>query len=283
MVRENINTKQEVNSMGELMKIEPIQQQVALSGQFDKSQVELLKTTICKGASDDELKFFISVCQKTGLDPFSRQIYSIPRGGQRTIQVSVDGLRAIADKSGRYAPGRPTEYKKDDSGSLESATAYVKKQTDDGTWHEIGVTAFLSEYNAKNNIWKQYTYQMLSKCAECLALRKAFPVQLSGLYGQEEMGNAREDTSNVKPLYTEQAKPIISTEQAIELANILKDTSPSCQARFNEYLKNSLKIDILDEILEENFEKIKKNLIKERDHYQKGLAEKEMQNVEVKE
>ena len=117
--------------MSALAKIESIQQVPAMA--FDETQIRLLKNTICKGSSDDELRFFISVCQKTGLDPFSRQIYSIPRGGQRTIQTSVDGLRAIADRTGRYSPGKATEYTYDKEGHLFSATAYVKKQTLDGS------------------------------------------------------------------------------------------------------------------------------------------------------
>ena len=264
--------------MTSLAKIEPINTSCS---QFDQIQLQLLKTTICKGASDEELRFFISVCQKTGLDPFSRQIYSIPRGGQRTIQVSVDGLRAIADRTGRYAPGRPTEYIHD-NGNLISATAYVKKQTDDGTWHEIGVTAFWSEYNAKNNIWKQYSYQMLSKCAECLALRKAFPAQLSGLYGQEEMSQSETgkeynfDKNNVKPLYIEENK--LSIKQVMELQSILNECSPEFQKQAISFLPKKYKVSILDEVPETEYEYLKETFLVKQNQYQKELVQAEINN-----
>src|SRR6185369_15855724 len=107
--------------MTALTKVEKTQ--IATS-HFDEKQVELIKNSICKGASNEELQFFLMACQRTGLDPFARQIYSVPRGGQRTIQTSVDGFRLIADRSGKYAPGREPTYEYDKSGNLMSATSY---------------------------------------------------------------------------------------------------------------------------------------------------------------
>jgi phage recombination protein Bet len=275
--------------MTSLSKIEPIH---SPSKHFDESQLNLIKTTICKGASDDELKFFISVCQRTGLDPFSKQIYSIARGGQRTIQVSIDGLRAIADRTGKYAPGKPTIYAHDPNGNLLSATAFVKKQTDDGTWHEIGVTAFWSEYNAKTNVWKQYSYQMLSKCAESLALRKSFPAQLSGLYAKEEISDEELDKAtiqtiskntqkeiDVKPLYIEK----LSIKQVIDLQTILNGCDPEYKEKVNSFLPKRYSVQILDDVPETEYEILKSAFIKNKDIYQKKLAEQEMEIKAVNE
>ena len=176
--------------MSALTKIEPN----ILNLSQDK--IDLIKQTVCKGASDQELQLFFHVCQSTGLDPMLKQIYSIPRGEQRTIQVSIDGLRLVAERTKRYSPGKESTYVYKEDGSLFSATSYIKKQTQDGTWHEVAATAMLCEYNPGNNaFWKKMAHVMLAKCAEALALRKAFPAEMSGIYVQEEMAQADVDAS----------------------------------------------------------------------------------------
>ena len=78
---------------------------------FSPSQIELMKHTICRGASNEEFEMFLYQCNRTGLDPFARQIYSIERRefrdgrwiATRTVQLSIDGLRLVAERSNKYA------------------------------------------------------------------------------------------------------------------------------------------------------------------------------------
>ena len=154
----------------------------------DPKTLELIKKTYCKNISNDEFEVFLLICKSSGLNPFKRQIYAIQRGGQMTIQTSIDGYRLIAERTGCYAPGKEPTYEMGEHLPI-SATAFVKKRTSDGFWHEIGATAYWDEYAQKNSpFWSRMPRLMLSKCAESLALRRAFPNELSGIYTEDEMG-----------------------------------------------------------------------------------------------
>ena len=155
------------------------------------SQTQLIKDTVCKGATDEEFKLFLHICVKTGLDPLMKQIYSIGIAGKRCVIVSIDGLRLLAERSKKYAPGKPTLFSYDKDGKILSATAFVKKMTPDGSWHEISATAFFAEYfKPSNPMWKNMGHAMIAKCAEALALRKGWPADMSGLNTKEEMDQA---------------------------------------------------------------------------------------------
>jgi len=185
-------------------------------------QLTTWTNTYMKGATPDELVLFANVCKRAGLSPEMKQIYPVPRWDSKlgknvfSFQTSIDGFRLIAERTGRYAPGKQADYLYNDKNEVISATAYVKKCTLDGTWHEVAVTAFYDEYVQKTKdghatqFWDRMPHVMLSKCAESLALRKAFPAELSGLYTQEEMAQAHveEDKPKNLPIHEDQVKEI---------------------------------------------------------------------------
>jgi phage recombination protein Bet len=207
---------------------------------FDAKKLELLKTTICKGATDDEIELFLHAYQRTGLDPFMRQIYAVKRWDKvtnkmvMTIQTGIDGYRLIAERTGKYSPGREPFFVYGNDGQIISATAYIKKQTTDNTWHEVAATAFFSEYCQKDKngqptrFWQQMGHTMIAKCAEALALRKAFPGDLSGIYTSEEMQQAEVEVKEVEsepiavPEKPKNKKVPISAEQAKIILHMLK-------------------------------------------------------------
>lgn len=158
---------------------------------FSQAQVELIKATIMSGKTtptDNDLALFGLVCQRTGLDPFSKQIYAIERAGKWTFQLGIDGLRAIAERSGSYAGSDEplfdeglTQYECEAQGRKAPSVCKVT------VWRIIqgqrcafvGVTKFseyVQSYNGKpSGLWEKMPYAMLAKTAESQALRKAFP------------------------------------------------------------------------------------------------------------
>jgi phage recombination protein Bet len=188
-------------------------------------KIALLKRTICDGASDDELELFVAQCRRTGLDPFVRQIHAVKRWDRQTdrnlmtIQVGIDGLRLIAERTGNYAPGQDTEYLYDKAGGLIKATAYVKKWVH-GEWHVVPGSALWAEYcqtkkdGAPMAMWAKLPHVMLEKCAEARALRRAFPQETSGLYIHEEMAQA--DSEPPVPRAQAPANPFPPQRQATQ-------------------------------------------------------------------
>jgi phage recombination protein Bet len=166
--------------MSELMKIE-----------FKPEQIQLIKNTIAKDASDDELKLFLYQCQRTGLDPMTRQIYFMKRSGKVTIQTSIDGFRVIAERSGDYGGQDEPVFVKEDNDMYCKVTVY-RFRGDVRYPAAVGV-AYWKEYcppNGQDFMWKKMPHTMLAKVAEALALRKAYPQDLSGLYTGDEMQQA---------------------------------------------------------------------------------------------
>lgn len=176
----------------ELMKID-----------FTQDQIDLIKSQIAPKATNDELKLFIHQAKRTGLDPLARQIYAIHRKqngvDKMTIQTSIDGFRVIAERSGDYA-GQDEPVFETDNGKPVKATVKVYRFRGDTRYCAAVGVAYWGEYVPLYNgnpsgLWAKMPHTMLAKVAEALALRKAYPQDLSGLYTAEEMNQADPKTS----------------------------------------------------------------------------------------
>jgi len=222
--------------------------------QFNTQQVDLIKRTICKGASDDELQLFMHVCKRTKLDPFARQIYAVKRWDSRekrevmAIQTSIDGFRLIAERNGQYAGQLGPFWSDgklyplyDSEGRLIgedfrwlsawiSATppaaarvGALRRDFKEPCW---GVATYSSycqtnKDGGPSNLWAKMPEVMLAKCAESLALRKAFPNELSDVYTEEEMQQA-ETVSPLALAVEKHAETIVAIKEGIASGQLFK-------------------------------------------------------------
>jgi phage recombination protein Bet len=180
-------------------------------------QVQLISSTIAPGCTNDELRLFAYACQRTGLDPFSRQIYAIKRGNKLTIQAGIDGLRAIAERTGQldgsetYWCGEEGDWRDVWLSSKPPAAAKTIVHRKGSNHAFVGVARF-ADYNAGQGLWSKMPAAMIAKCSEALALRKAFPADMSGVYTTDEMQQA-------------DAEPVTVTTESVPALPARKDTS----------------------------------------------------------
>jgi phage recombination protein Bet len=216
---------------------------LALTSEQDNwtpTQVAALKQLGLTGASEGDMKVFHHYCQRTGLDPFARQIYMISRGGKFTIQSSIDGLRIVAQRSGNYGGQTPAEWCGQDGVWKDvwlEATPPVAARIGvyyKDTPHPTYAVAKWDSYNAGSPIWKKMPDLMLSKCAEALALRKAFPNDLSGIYTNDEMQQADKEEPKAATIKADapgkqmvDAEVVEPTEHELKRALILINSVPS--------------------------------------------------------
>lgn len=159
-----------------------------VNGEMTPQQMELIKSTVAKGATRDELQLFLYRCQHMGLDPLKPgQIHFVKYGsGPGTIVVGLDGFRSKAAKTGKHV-GTKRGVLRDANELCQGAWCEVYRRD----WeHPSRVEVSLKEYNKHHGPWQTMPETMIQKVAEVAALRMAFPDELGGLYSFDEMDSA---------------------------------------------------------------------------------------------
>jgi len=167
---------------------------------WSKEQIELIKRTVAKGASDDELKLFLHLASRYDLDPFTRQIWFIKYGDDAHIFTGRDGFLHIAHRSGAFNGMQTTlreepigfeikfynkrekkvEVLKRPSQFVAVCTVYRKDMSE-----PFVCEVWESEYSTGQGLWPTKRRVMIQKVAEASTLRRAFDI--SGLYLPEEV------------------------------------------------------------------------------------------------
>lgn len=208
---------------------------------FTQEQLNLIKTQIAKDATNDELKLFLYQCQRTGLDPLTRQIYCVKRAGKMTIQTSIDGFRVIAQRSGDYAGQDEPAFTYTESGEILKCSVTVYKFAPNGQRYPaaVGVAFYREYYPNPQMLQKSLAHTMIAKTAEALALRKAFPQDLSGLYTTEEMNQAA--PAPTEEMKEELVASLIDLNMDDEKRKLAYDSIMNCQD-LNQFKKIKLRL-----------------------------------------
>lgn len=195
---------------------------------YNAAQLDLIRRTVAADCNKDEFDLFCTVVRNTGLDPFRKQIYALvynkDNNAKRRMSIitGIDGMRAVAARSGRYRPDEDEpsfEYDaelKGHTNPLGLVKASVRiwiKDIGSAEWRPVAGWAYWDEFAPVADEWaydeqkgkRQPTGKlklegqwpkmgrvMLAKCAEAQALRRAFPEDLSSVYEAAELDQARD-------------------------------------------------------------------------------------------
>lgn len=182
-----------------------------MRGGMSQEQIGLIKRTICANATDDELQLFVAQCNKTGLDPFARQIYAIKRYDSQKgcdvmgIQYAIDGFRLIAERTGKYAGQLGPWYCGPDGVWVDvwlrpeapcaAKVGILRSDFKEPVYATANYRSFVqtTRDGKPTKFWLKMPEVQLAKCAESQGLRKAFPQELGGAYTGEEMAQSTND------------------------------------------------------------------------------------------
>lgn len=143
--------------------------QLAHHGDYTGAQLALIKRTVAKDTNGDEFDLFMAVARMKALDPFSKQISAIvfnkdkPDKRNMSIITTIDGMRAIAARSGRYRPDEDEpEFTYDPD--LKSSTnplglvkakvrIWIADSQRDGGWKPATGVAYWDEFAPVKDEW----------------------------------------------------------------------------------------------------------------------------------
>lgn len=169
-----------------------------------------------ENVTSQEVKMFLRLCQSQRLNPFTRDAYIVKYGNQpASVIAGKDAFVKRATRNKRYRGHEAgitvlRRFKKD--GGVQTVidrregSMMLSGEELVGGWAKVYLEGYecpifeevaLKEYTAPDrygkNGWSRMPATMIRKVALCHALREAFPEDLGGLYGAEEMDQARSE------------------------------------------------------------------------------------------
>lgn len=157
-------------------------------GQNGADMYNLLTKTVFPNVPEGELLGILTVVKEYGLNPFTREIFCLPKKGGGFIPVvSVDGWAKIINEHPMFDG---MEFTQD----ADSCTCKIYRK--DRT-HAVSVTEFMAECAKSTDPWKSHPKRMLRHKSLIQCARMAF--SFSGIYDQDEAENFSESAPPAKP------------------------------------------------------------------------------------
>lgn len=150
-----------------------------------------------------EFEYFLERCRQLGLNAWSNQVYAEKRVNARTMEpevvliVGINGLRALAHRTGTYAGCGKIDFEYDADGRVVSATSYVKRLVD-GKPRRFPATVFWDDYAPApdadlEGLWSK-PHMSLGRVCRAATIREGF--EMGDVYTPEEMAQARRGHSD---------------------------------------------------------------------------------------
>lgn len=163
--------------------------------------INLIKRTVAKKATNEELEMFLYTASRYDLDPLMKEIIFFKAGNTPVMVVTRDGYLKTAMRDPQYDGLTAGVVRQGDKFRFNANEFSVEHEFGTkrgdilGAWaiayHKARrpVVCFVDfkEYRKRNNdAWSNYPSAMIQKVAEVFALRRQF--NISGLVAREEMG-----------------------------------------------------------------------------------------------
>ena len=178
-----------------------------------EAQIDVIRDTVAKGATDAELMYFLQASAGLGLSPINMEIYFTRMGGKVTLITGRDGYLKIAQRNPLFRGLYSCEVCEKDkfevtTTTLDGSIVQGVKHTFNsltnrgkvvGAWARaemdgqapVVITATMEEYDKKTTTWKQYPAAMMRKVPEAIVLKRVCGI--SGMVTAAEIADKRMD------------------------------------------------------------------------------------------
>ncbi len=209
---------------------------------------DLARSHYGRELDEGQWQTFLFTANTLGLSIASKQIYAVmrkdakaPSGKSMTIQIGIDGARAVAARSGKLDGISEPQWCGDDgiwksiwTDKKNPPTAARVVVYRHGSVHGFAGVVMYNEFCQRgadgnpSNLWHTMPAVMLRKCAEAQALRMAFPHELSGVYTEEEMQQA--DNTTTAAARNQLATALDAIDHAFDVGELLGPVKALCEA-----------------------------------------------------